>query len=147
MSAEYDHTVFEKTGAICWVEIPATSLERAKTFYSTLFGWEFAKPSDMGVAPKPDGEEVYAIFHKKGTAVHGGISLVKSADLIVSPKGAEDVAVRVTMTVEEVTKALEDVVKAGGQVVREKTEIGGNMGYTGLFRDTEGNVNGVWSQK
>jgi hypothetical protein len=35
----------------------------------------------------------------------------------------------------------------GGRDKREKTEIGGNMGYTGLFRDTEGNVNGVWSQK
>jgi hypothetical protein len=30
---------------------------------------------------------------------------------------------------------------------REKTEIGGGMGYSGLFRDTEGNINGVWSQK
>ncbi|KAI9763905.1 MAG: hypothetical protein M1840_009017 [Geoglossum simile] len=145
MSTDYDHSVFEKIGCICWVEIPATSIDRAKTFYSTLFGWEFSKPSDMGLPAKPEGEE-YAIFHKKGTSLHGGISLVKDKSLIVSPKGLEDIAVRVTMSVEEVTKALEEIVKAGGEVIREKTEIGGNMGFTGLFRDTEGNINGVWSQ-
>jgi predicted enzyme related to lactoylglutathione lyase len=71
----------------------------------------------MGV-PSNTEEETYAIFHKKGTSVHGGISLVKDRNLIVSPKGLEDIAVRVTMTVDEVSKALEDIVKAGGKVVR-----------------------------
>ena len=28
-----------------------------------------------------------------------------------------------------------------------KKNIGPNMGYYGLFRDTEGNINSVWSMK
>ncbi|KAI9865700.1 MAG: hypothetical protein M1813_002158 [Trichoglossum hirsutum] len=144
MSDQYDHTPFEKLGNICWVEIPATDINRAKTFYSTLFGWEFSNPSEMGVGDGP--EDSYVIFHKKGTSLHGGIERVAPSDL-VSPKSKQGSAVKITMTVEEVSKALEEIKKAGGEVVREKTEIGGGMGYSGLFRDTEGNINGVWSQK
>jgi len=82
----------------------------------------------MGVPSKTE-EETYAIFHKKGTNVHGGISLVKDRNLIVSPKGPEDVAVKVTMTVEEVSKALEDIVKAGGEVIRSVLLLGSRHGY------------------
>ncbi|KAH0541825.1 hypothetical protein FGG08_003708 [Glutinoglossum americanum] len=152
MASEYDHTPFDKTqltlppqeklGCICWVEIPATDLPRAQTFYSTLFGWEFAKPSAMGISD----EDNYIIFHKKGTALHGGIAKVSSQDKIVRPVRDGDIAVRVTVAVEEVGKALEDIKQNGGEIVREKTEIGGGMGYSGHFRDTEGNIIGVWSQ-
>ncbi len=29
--------------SICWFEVPADDLDRAKKFYSSLFGWKFAK--------------------------------------------------------------------------------------------------------
>jgi len=141
--SEYDHSVFEKVGAVCWLEIPAIDFDRAKTFYGTLFGWEFSRPSEMGM--EDDGS--YITFHKKGTSVHGGFTKVSSAEKLVSPREADCVAVRATICVEEVEKALEDVKRHGGEVVRPKTEIGNNVGYTGLFRDTEGNINGVWSKE
>jgi len=141
--SEYDRSGFDKVGALCWLEIPALDLERAKTFYGTLFGWEFARPSEMGM--EDDG--TYITFHKKGTSVHGGFIKVASIEKLVSPKETDCVAVRATMSVEEVGKALEDIRKHGGEVVRPKAAIGGNMGYTGLFRDTEGNINGVYSKE
>jgi len=141
--SEYDHSVFGKVGAVCWMEIPAIDLDRAKTFYGTLFGWEFSRPSEMGM----EDNGSYLMFHKKGTSVHGGFTKVDSAEKLVSPKETGYVAVRVSVCVEEVGKTLEEVKKHGGEVVKPKTEIGSNMGYSGLFRDTEGNVNGIWSKE
>jgi uncharacterized protein len=31
--------------SICWFDVPADDLERAKKFYRSLFGWKFAKLS------------------------------------------------------------------------------------------------------
>ena len=44
---------------ICYFEVPADNLERARHFYNKLFGWEFSEMS-MGHAPyftikTPDG--------------------------------------------------------------------------------------------
>src|SRR5436190_20150581 len=47
-------------GAVYWMEIPAIDLDRAKTFYGSLFSWGFGRPSEMGM--EDDGS--YMIFHK-----------------------------------------------------------------------------------
>ena len=31
--------------SVCWFDVPADDLGRAKTFYRSLFGWKFAKLS------------------------------------------------------------------------------------------------------
>jgi predicted enzyme related to lactoylglutathione lyase len=74
----------------------------------------------MGVGDGP--EDSYVIFHKKGTSLHGGIERVAPSDL-VSPKSKQGSAVKITMTVEEVSKALEEIKKAGGEVVRYADDL------------------------
>jgi uncharacterized protein len=99
-------------GSYCWLEIPVLDLDRAKSFYGKLFGWDFTLPSVMGL---PD-EGTYLIFSKKGTAAHGGLQLVKP-DVLVAPKEKGHWAVRITITVESIDTTLAEAEKAGGEIV------------------------------
>jgi len=130
-------------GDVCWLEIPATEMARCQAFYKTVFGWEFTTHPNM-----PEGS--YAMFSKPNTKLAGGILAVKEEALMrpkVDSDGKGETTNKIIMRVEEVTAALKSIEAAGGVIVCGKTEIGSDMGYTGLFRDTEGNVNGIWSQK
>ena len=37
-------------GKICYIEIPATDIERSSEFYHTVFGWQIRKRSDGSLA-------------------------------------------------------------------------------------------------
>jgi len=128
-------------GEVCWLEIPATDLARCQAFYKASFGWEYSKPPSS-----PEGN--YVMFSKPGTNLTGGICLVKEENLIkpkVDEKGCGESTNRIVWRVEEVDASLKAIEAAGGKIVAGKTAIGPNMGYYGGFRDTEGNINGVWS--
>ena len=49
----------------------------------------------------------------------------------------------VVIDVDDIDKALETVVGLGGSKVTERMQVG-EMGWTGYFRDPEGNVIGLW---
>lgn len=49
----------------------------------------------------------------------------------------------VTVSVEDLDEALKKVEKNGGKAVGKKMEVG-NMGWAAYFRDSEGNVVGLW---
>jgi uncharacterized protein len=49
----------------------------------------------------------------------------------------------VTVAVEDVDAALSKIERLGGKTVTKKTPIG-EMGFIGYFKDTEGNVVGLW---
>jgi len=129
------------TGDVCWLEIPATDLARCQAFYKAVFGWEFNSPPGQ-----PEG--MYAIFSKPNTKLSGGLYHVKEENLIqpkVDEKGQGQATNRIVLRVTEVDAALKSIETAGGKIVTGKTAIGAGMGYYGSFRDTEGNINGVWS--
>jgi len=42
-------------------------------------------------------------------------------------------------------KAIEKITENGGKIVHEKTKVG-DVGYTAYFKDTEGNVLGLWQE-
>ena len=70
---------------------------------------------------------------KQPGAINGG--MMKRQDPLKHPV--------VTIDVESIDKALAEVEKNGGQVVREKLAVG-DMGFAAYFRDPEGNVIGLW---
>jgi hypothetical protein len=70
---------------------------------------------------------------KEPGAINGG--MMKRQDPLKHPV--------VTIDVENIDDALASVKKNGGQVVREKLAVG-DMGFTAYFRDSEGNVIGLW---
>ncbi len=118
-------------------EIPAEDLDRAKKFYSSIFGWEL---QDM---PMPDGSNYIGIWTipvdektrmpKEPGAINGG--MMKRTDKVRTPV----VAINVNSIDDRVAK----ITAMGGKIVVPKVEIGG-MGYYAYMTDTEGNVIGLW---
>jgi predicted enzyme related to lactoylglutathione lyase len=49
----------------------------------------------------------------------------------------------ITINVKNIDQAAEAIEKNGGKLVRPKMAVG-DMGYAAYFKDTEGNVIGLW---
>ena len=110
-----------------WFEMPVTDMERAKKFYTAVFGYQF----DMLKAP--GGPFQMAMFpmapHGKGSAG----ALMKGDGYTPSHEGA-----MVYFSVPAIESALGNVAQNGGKVLRPKASIG-QYGYMAIFQDSEGN--------
>lgn len=120
-------------GKVVHFEIPADDLTRAKKFYSTVFGWATSEMPEMEYVMLGTAESDENGMPKEPGAINGG--MMKRQDPLRHPV--------VTIDVENIDDALASVKKNGGQVVREKLAVG-DMGFTAYFRDSEGNVIGLW---
>jgi predicted enzyme related to lactoylglutathione lyase len=120
-------------GKVVHFEIPADDLPRAKKFYSTVFGWSTSEMPEMEYVMLGTTESDENGMPKELGAINGG--MMKRQDPLEHPV--------VTIDVENIDDALASVKKNGGQVVREKLAVG-DMGFTAYFRDSEGNVIGLW---
>lgn len=78
-------------------------------------------PSDKNGMPKAPG------------AINGGMA----------KRGGPLKAPVVTIRVEDIDSALKTVKKLGGKVVAAKQSVG-DMGFTAYFKDTEGNIVGLY---
>ena len=107
-------------------EIPAEDLERAKRFYSELFGWKISAEA---------GFEDYLMIHTaaQGEVVNGGLMKKKMPGQSVTNY----------VLVESVEEAAAKAKQLGGQVVVPKTAIP-KMGYFAVALDPEGNPVGLW---
>lgn len=116
--------------SIVWFEIPADDINRAKKFYSRLFGW---KINAFPGAAMPDYQHIDT----------GG------AD--ASPDGGMMQRMHPTHTitsyvlVPSVTRHMAKVKKLGGDVCRPKTAVPG-MGYFAICQDTEKNTFAIWER-
>ncbi len=114
-------------------EIPADNLERAKKFYTSLFGWKMNDIPEMK----------YTIVHtvdvdknnmpKESGAINGGMF----------KREAKDLKPVLVISVSSIDKSLAKVKSAGGKVTMPKQEIKG-MGFYARIQDTEGNVVGLF---
>ncbi len=120
-------------GKVVHFEIPADDLTRAKKFYNTVFGWNATEMPEMEYVMLGTTESDENGMPKQPGAINGG--MMKRQDPLKHPV--------VTIDVENIDDALGKVKKNGGQVVREKLAVG-DMGFTAYFRDSEGNVIGLW---
>ena len=114
---------------IVWFEIPADDPERARKFYSSLFGWKIKKFPGMsdywhidtgGGNDTPDGGLL-----KRQNPGHQGITNyvgVASVDQFVGK-----------------------VQKLGGKVCMPKTAVP-QMGYFAVCQDTENNTFALWER-
>jgi predicted enzyme related to lactoylglutathione lyase len=115
-------------------EIPADDVARAKEFYRSVFDWQLQDMPEMDytVVRTTDVDEATQMPTSPG-AINGG--LVR--------RGQDTPTPVLTIDVESIDQALEQVEAAGGRVVRERTEIPG-MGAYAYFTDPEGNTLGLW---
>jgi predicted enzyme related to lactoylglutathione lyase len=116
------------THAINWFEIPVKNFEKAETFYNTVLGvtlkTETMNGLTMGMFPTAtNGSEAVT-----GAIVKGEHYEPSEKGTMVYLNGGEDLQ-----------PILSRVETAGGKVIVPKMLINSEVGYIGVFRDTEGN--------
>ena len=112
---------------IVHVELPTTDLGKSRSFYENVFGWEVTplEGQDYWLWKAPDGPG-------------GGFTTEK----VVPETGAI-----LYIEVEDIPSILAKIQELEGKILKDKTEIGGGMGFFAWFSDNVGNRIGLWSQK
>jgi uncharacterized protein YndB with AHSA1/START domain/predicted enzyme related to lactoylglutathione lyase len=105
-------------------EIPADDPQRAIKFYKEVFGWKIEKWEGMDYWLVTTGSD-------DEPGINGAIM----------PKDFGSM-VRDTISVDSYNEFAKKIEMEGGKMLTDKMEIP-NMGYTGSFQDTEGNVFGI----
>lgn len=112
-------------GKICYVEIPATDIQRSADFYQKSFGWEIRKRGDGAIA-FDDG-----VGQVSGTWVLGRPPMTTPGLMIY-------------IMVDSVEKTIESVAANGGEIVQP---IGADAPeITARFKDPAGNVLGLYQE-
>jgi uncharacterized protein len=120
------------SGRIVHFELPYDDEERARTFYGELFGWDLQSYPGMDytmVSTGPSGDQ----GPTEPGYINGGMG--HRTESLGAPTVVIDVA--------DIDATLADVEARGGSVVEGKAPVG-EMGWSAYFRDTEGNVVGLW---
>jgi len=111
-----------------WFEIPVGDIDRAKTFYETVFQIEIQLQdlggTKMGWFPW--------VQDKQGTSG----SLVQNKDWYTP---SDNAGVLIYFSSVDVNNELGRIEDAGGKIMQTKTQISPEIGYMALFLDTEGN--------
>lgn len=112
---------------VSWFEIPVLDMERAKTFYNTVFNIEIQVQDFAGTLMGwfPFAEE------KPGAS---GSLILNNAY-----QPSENKGVLVYFASDDVNNEINRVETAGGKVIQPKTQISPEVGYMALFIDSEGN--------
>jgi len=113
--------------SLCWFEVPADDIARAKKFYGGLFGWTFAK------IPTAIQDYWHIDTAGKDASPDGGLM----------PRMYPGQGITNYVAVPSVNRAVAKVEKLGGSVCKTKTEVPG-MGYLAVCEDTEGNTFALW---
>lgn len=113
--------------SVCWFEVPADELDRAKKFYGSLFGWKFAK------LPAAIADYWHIDTAGKDASPDGGLM----------PRMHPGQSITIYVSVPNVDKAVAKVRKLGGAVCTPKTAVP-HLGYFVMCEDTEHNVFALW---
>ena len=111
-------------GDITHIDIPADDIKRAQTFYSALFGWQFAEYP---------GYEGYPMWQAPNKVSGGGIAKRDAA--LPRPRSYVEVD-----SIDDVLARAEEL---GGKVVTAKSPIS-ETSWWAVFQDSEGNELGLY---
>ena len=118
----------KQAASIAWFEIPADNPERAKAFYSNLFGWK--------INPFPGGGDYWHIDT-------GGADDTPDGALKKRKHPQEPVVNYVS--VDSADRFADKIVKLGGKISMAKTAVP-QMGYFAICRDSENNEFAIWER-
>jgi predicted enzyme related to lactoylglutathione lyase len=113
-------------------EVPFDDADRARAFYRDVFEWEIQPVPEMSynmVSTGPVGEQ-----GPTEPGYIGGGLMARQAP-VTAPV--------ITLQVDDIDTTLGVVEKHGGSVAGEKMAVG-DMGFAAYFKDSEGNVMGLW---
>ncbi len=112
-------------------ELPFDDAARANKFYADVFGWESSKfesgPEEYYLQQTGGDDEPYGIG---GALIERAAALNRGGTLVV-------------LAVDDLDAYIGKVTAAGCEIVTPRTPIPG-IGYFANFRDTEGNVVGMF---
>ena len=111
-------------------ELPFDDAERANKFYADVFGWE---------SRKWDGPEEYYLQETGGEDEPYGIG----GALIARASALNNGGTLVVINVDDLDAYTAKVSAAGSEIVTSRTAVPG-VGWFVNFRDTEGNVVGMF---
>jgi uncharacterized protein len=115
----------KSNGKICYIEIPATDIQRSAEFYKNIFGWQIRQRGDGSTAFDDTVGEV------SGTWVLGRPA-AKAPGLLIY------------IMVDSVAETVDAVIANGGEIAQP---IGADAPeITVRFRDPAGNVIGLYQQ-
>lgn len=110
-----------------WFEIPVLDMERAKAFYDKVFQIEIQVQDFagtlMGWFPWAEGK------------VGASGSLIQNK----AYEPSNTAGVLIYFSSQDLQQELDRVIEAGGKILNQKTQISPDVGYMGVFEDTEGN--------
>ena len=116
--------------AVVHFEIPADDVARATSFYEKTFGWKIKK-----FQMPPGSQEYYSVLTRKKGApgIDGGLM----------KRNMPGQPFTNYINVPSIDDMSQVVQANGGTIVLPKQEIGPNMGWISVFKDTENNMIGL----
>ena len=127
---------FENT--VVWADIPVTDLDRAMKFYGAVLQHEFQKVEGMdGIAlpaPPPGFDP---------STVQGPAPVSIDLAMVPDHKPSMDGCTIYLNSNGDPEGMLERAKAAGGEILMPVTDMGEMVGFTGFFKDSEGNRIGV----
>ena len=112
-------------GKICYLEIPATDIQRSAEFYEKVFGWRIRQREDGSTAFDDTVSEV-------------------SGTWILGRPAATTPGLLIYIMVDSVAKTVDAVIANGGEIAQP---IGADAPeITARFRDPAGNVIGLYQE-
>ena len=112
-----------KNGKVCYIEMPATDIERSAEFYARVFGWGIRRRGDGRVAFDDTTGEV-------------------SGAWVTGRPASREPGLLFYIMVDSVAASVDAVIANGGQLVQP---IGADAPeVTARFRDPGGNVIGLY---
>ena len=115
------------TAKLRHLALNADDVERAKTFYETVFGWRF----------EPWGPPEY---YQAAGAADGAITALQHRRELMP--GVRMAGFEATMAVDDLTASMAAIEAAGGRILAPPFYIEG-VGRLAYFEDTEGNFVGI----
>jgi predicted enzyme related to lactoylglutathione lyase len=125
----------KKAVTVGWFEIPVKKMKRATTFYEEVLKTELIEQNF--------GDTKMALFPMDDSAKGAGGSLINAGDFYTPSHDGS----MVYFSCDNLADELSRVEKAGGTILRTKTQISPEYGYMAILEDTEGNRVALHSQK
>jgi len=113
-------------GKICYLEIPASDVDKSREFYERCFGWAIRRHEDGSVSFDDGVGEVSGMWVT-------GRPPMKEAGIVIS------------IMVEDIAKTIEAVIANGGMIVKAVSP--NEPEVTAWFRDPGGNLMGLYHDR
>ena len=122
------------SGKVSHFEVPFDDGDRARAFYREAFGWQVNEMPGMDYTLVSTGPTGDTGMPAEPGFINGGM-FARSGQPLTSPTFVIEVA--------SIDESLAKIHSLGGATVVGKEQVG-EMGFSAYFRDSEGNVLGLW---